>query len=205
MNVKICGIMDVETALFAARMGADALGFVFAPSRRRVTPELAKEIIQQLPDLVAKVGVFVDESVEVIEEIASFCGLTIIQLHGEESMDMCNQLSLPVIKAVGIANEEDVKKALRYPTSYLLVDSPKGQMYHGGNGETFDWHVLNEIDYLNKKLILAGGLKPENVKIAIQTVRPYMVDVSSGVETDGKKDFDKISQFILAAKGEEME
>lgn len=205
MNVKICGIMDVETALFAARMGADALGFVFAPSRRRITPELAKEIIQELPDHVEKVGVFVNESVAVIEEIASFCGLTIIQLHGEESMDMCNQLSLPVIKAVGIANEEDVKKALRYPTSYLLVDSPKGQKYHGGNGETFDWHVLNEIDYLNKKLILAGGLKPENVQIAIQTVRPYMVDVSSGVETDGKKDFDKISQFILAAKGEEME
>ncbi|MEH6943396.1 phosphoribosylanthranilate isomerase [Bacillus sp. JJ722] len=204
MKVKICGLTDVETALYAAEMGADAIGFVFAPSRRRITPQKAKEIIARLPGHVEKVGVFVNEEPEVIEQIAATCGLTIIQLHGEESKEACKVYHLPVIKAVGIGKEEDVVQAEQYEVPYLLVDSPKGQQYHGGNGETFDWQLLQSVSLNNHRVILAGGLTVENVRKAIETVRPYMVDVSSGVETNGKKDRAKIKQFIQVVKGVEI-
>lgn len=202
MKVKICGITDVETAKYTAAMGADAIGFVFAPSRRRVSPEWAKEMIVQLPNMVEKVGVFVNESPHIIEEIATYCGLTMIQLHGEESKEMCDVFSVPVIKAVGIGSRNDLEKALGYPCSYILVDSPKGQQYYGGNGETFDWRLLEGMEEHKHKMILAGGLHENNVRTAIQTIQPYMVDVSSGVETDGRKDWGKIKSFLQAAKGE---
>lgn len=204
MKVKICGLTDVETALYAAEMGADAIGFVFAPSRRRITPQMAKEIIARLPAHVEKVGVFVNEEPEVIEEIAAACGLTMIQLHGEERNETCKAYTLPVIKAVGIGKKEDVVQAVRYEVPYLLVDSPKGQVYHGGNGETFDWQLLQSAPLKNHRVILAGGLTAENVAKAIVTVQPYMVDVSSGVETNGTKDRAKIKQFIQVVKGVEI-
>lgn len=201
MKVKICGITDCETALYAVEMGADALGFVFAPSRRRISPEDAKQIIGELPDMVEKVGVFVNEDVRTVEEIATYCGLTMIQLHGEESDEMVGLISYPVVKAVGIGSKQDVRFAEQFHSPYLLVDSPKGQHFHGGNGETFDWSLLVDMNREVHKLILAGGLTTENVGIAIAKVRPYMVDVSSGVETDGKKDWNKIRAFLQAAKG----
>ncbi len=202
MKVKICGITDAETAKYAADMGADAIGFVFAPSRRRISPEAAKEIIEQLPSTVEKVGVFVNEAPYIIEEISSFCGLTMVQLHGEERKEICNLISYPVIKAVGIGSQEDVSEALQYETAYVLVDSPKGQQYQGGNGERFDWQLLKGMPRYKHKLILAGGLNEENVGKAIQTVQPYMVDVSSGVETNGRKDWEKIKAFLQVAKGD---
>ena len=205
VKVKICGIMDLESARNAVDHGADALGFVFAHSKRRVTPDAAKRIIEQLPPQVEKVGVFVNEAKETMEEIAAYCGLTMIQLHGEESYELCRQLPYQVIKAVGIATEEDVQQATLYPANYVLVDSPKGHIYQGGNGQSFNWQLVERLHESSKSIILAGGLNHENVKEAIRVVRPYMVDVSSGVETNGVKDQRKIQLFLQSAKGEDIQ
>lgn len=200
MKVKICGITDEKTALYAAQMGADAIGFVFAPSKRRIEVTSAKRIIQRLPANVEKVGVFVNETASTMSNIANECGLTMIQLHGEEPEDIYKDVAFPIIKAVGIDNEKDVSRAERLSLEYVLVDSPKGSKYHGGNGTSFDWHIVKG-RFQDKKLILAGGLHSSNVQEAIRIICPFMVDVSSGVETNGVKDFDKIRSFIQAAKG----
>jgi len=200
MKVKICGIMDTETGVEAARLGADAIGFVFADSKRRVQVTKAKEIVANLPKEVFKVGVFVNESVEVIERIAKEVGLTHIQLHGDEPAGLSKSLSLPVIKAVSFIDNESLSGYYSYPCEYLLLDSPKGK-YRGGNGTVFDWNQVDTSRLQGKKIILAGGLHPDNVERAIQTIKPYMVDVSSGVETNGQKDLKKVQEFIEKAKG----
>ncbi|PEX40436.1 phosphoribosylanthranilate isomerase [Bacillus cereus] len=200
MKVKICGITDMKTAKCACEYGTDALGFVFAESKRKITPELAKEIIQGLPANVLKVGVFVNESVEVIQKIADECGLTHVQLHGDEDNYQIRRLNIPSIKSLGVTSESDMKNAQGYETDYILFDSPK-EKFHGGNGKTFSWELLGHMPKeLRKKTILAGGLNALNIEEAIRTVQPYMVDVSSGVETEGKKDVEKIKQFIIKAK-----
>ncbi|HDR7543406.1 phosphoribosylanthranilate isomerase [Bacillus cereus] len=200
MKVKICGITDVETAKSACEYGADALGFVFAESKRKITPKRAKEIIQELPANVLKIGVFVNESVEVIQKIADECGLTHVQLHGDEDNHQIRRLNIPSVKSLGVTSESDMKNAQGYEADYILFDSPK-EKFHGGNGKTFSWELLGHIPKeLRKKTILAGGLNALNIEEAIRTVRPYMVDVSSGVETEGKKDVEKIKQFIIKAK-----
>lgn len=200
MKVKICGITDMETAKRAYEYGADALGFVFAESKRKITPGLAKEIIQELPANVLKIGVFVNESVEVIQKIADECGLTHVQLHGDEDNHQIRRLNISSIKALGVTSETDMKNAQAYKTDYILFDSPK-EKFHGGNGKTFSWELLAHMPKeLREKTILAGGLNALNIEEAIRTVRPYMVDVSSGVETEGKKDVEKIKQFIIKAK-----
>ncbi|MBI0575957.1 phosphoribosylanthranilate isomerase [Neobacillus cucumis] len=200
MKVKICGITDVDTALAAVAYGADAIGFVFAESKRKVELEKAKEIIEKLPSEVMKVGVFVNATVEGIEKIANFTGLTHIQLHGDELALLSEGLTLPVIKAASIESDETLEEIKNYPCEYLLLDGPKGK-YRGGNGIAFNWKNINLDVLKEKKIILAGGLHQENVEEAIQTIRPDMVDVSSGVETDGKKDLQKIKIFIEKAKG----
>ncbi|EEM97510.1 N-(5'-phosphoribosyl)anthranilate isomerase [Bacillus thuringiensis IBL 200] len=198
--MKICGITDVETAKCACEYGADAIGFVFAESKREITPGLAKEIIGELPAHVLKIGVFVNESVEVIQKIADECGLTHVQLHGDEENHRIRRLNIPSIKSLGVTSESDMKSAQAYETDYILFDSPK-EKFHGGNGKTFSWELLGHMPKeLRKKTILAGGLNALNIEEAIRTVRPYMVDVSSGVETEGKKDVEKIKQFIIKAK-----
>lgn len=200
MKVKICGITDMETAKRTCEYGADALGFVFAESKRKITPGLAKEIIQELPANVLKIGVFVNESVEVIQKIAENCGLTHVQLHGDEDNHQIRRLNIPSIKALGVTSETDMKNAQAYKTDYILFDSPK-EKFHGGNGKKFSWELLAHMSKeLREKTILAGGLTALNIEEAIRTVRPYMVDVSSGVETEGKKDVEKIKQFIIKAK-----
>ncbi|HFK1760215.1 TPA: phosphoribosylanthranilate isomerase [Bacillus cereus] len=200
MKVKICGITDMETAKRACEYGADALGFVFAESKRKITPKRAEEIIQELPANVLKIGVFVNESVEVIQKIADECGLTHVQLHGDEDNYQIRRLNIPSIKSLGVTSESDMKNAQGYETDYILFDSPK-EKFHGGNGKTFSWKLLGHMPKeLRKKTILAGGLNALNIEEAIRTVRPYMVDVSSGVETEGKKDVEKIKQFIIKAK-----
>ncbi|MEC1979935.1 phosphoribosylanthranilate isomerase [Bacillus cereus group sp. MYBKT14-1] len=200
MKVKICGITDVETAKSACEYGADALGFVFAESKREITPKRAEEIIQELPANVLKIGVFVNESVEVIQKIADECELTHVQLHGDEDNYQIRRLNIPSIKSLGVTSESDMKNAQRYEADYILFDSPK-EKFHGGNGKTFSWELLRDMPKeLRKKMILAGGLNALNIEEAIRTVRPYMVDVSSGVETEGKKDVEKIKQFIIKAK-----
>ncbi|WP_409270330.1 phosphoribosylanthranilate isomerase [Neobacillus sp. SCS-31] len=199
MKVKICGIMNGETARKAVEFGADALGFVFAESRRKVSPRLAREIIAQLPEDIHKFGVFVNESKQRIQEIADYCGLTHIQLHGEESPNFCKEFTLPVIKAFNIGSHSDLELVTEYACEGFLLDSPKGA-YRGGTGISFDWTILQSAILDGKRIILAGGLNSENVGIAIRTANPFMVDVSSGVETDGMKDLDKMKDFIFAAK-----
>ncbi|WP_163144491.1 phosphoribosylanthranilate isomerase [Bacillus sp. 22-7] len=204
MKVKICGIRDISTALSAIESGADALGIVFAESKRKITPEAAGEIIKELPRDVLKVGVFVNETKENIEEIASISGINVIQLHGDETPEFCSSFSLPVIKALSIGSPDDLSKLDEYACEYVLLDSPKGK-YRGGNGVSFDWSILNENSMHDKKIILAGGLNPENVGEGIKAANPYMVDVSSGVETEGRKDLEKIKRFIDNAKRMERE
>lgn len=200
MKVKICGITDLTTAIAAVDYGADALGFVFAESKRMITDVKAKEIIAHLPKEVIKVGVFVNESKEKIEEIASSVGLTHVQLHGDETTVFSESLSYPVIKAISIHDEQSLKTIENYKCEYVLIDGPKGK-YRGGNGLSFDWNSISAEDLNDKKVILAGGLHDENVEEAINLINPYMVDVSSGVETEGKKDLNKIQLFIIKAKG----
>ncbi|MFE8702721.1 phosphoribosylanthranilate isomerase [Cytobacillus sp. FJAT-54145] len=202
MKVKICGITDLESALTAIESGADALGFVFAESKRKIDPLTAFEIISQLPREVLKVGVFVNESVENINKIIEKTGITSVQLHGDETPEFCTSFSVPVIKALSISETSDIERINGYHCDYILLDSPKGK-YHGGNGTKFNWNLLSEVERPTRKIILAGGLNIENVAEAIEITYPYMVDVSSGVETNGKKDIEKIRQFIRAAKQRE--
>jgi phosphoribosylanthranilate isomerase len=197
--VKICGITDVEAAKVAVEAGADAIGLVFAESKRKVTIDQAKMIIDSLPDRVLKVGVFVNEDRDTIEEIVQKTGLTMVQLHGDEEPEVCKNFSIPVIKALGVSSKKDCEKIQDFPCEYILLDSPKGK-YRGGNGETFPWELVDPKAIKGKKLIVAGGLNNENVSTAIQTLQPFMVDVSSGVETGGKKDHKKIIDFLGKVK-----
>lgn len=203
MKVKICGIKTVEAALHAARAGADALGFVFAPSKRQITPQQAKAIIKELPESVWKVGVFVNETPEQVAEIADYTGLTHIQLHGDEKPSHYRENGKSLIKAYSIREKEDMNKVDYEATDYVLLDSPPS-VYKGGNGISFDWELAKGTEN-SRKVFLAGGLTPDNVGTAIGMVKPFMVDVSSGVETNGEKDFQKISLFIRRAKAGEDE
>lgn len=198
MLVKICGISTKKSAHTAIQNGADLIGFVFATSTRQVTPEEAATITASLPPSIKKVGVFVNETKDRIEHIAEKTRLDFIQLHGDESPAFANSLSLPVIKAFP-ATKEALVNIEDYPCEYYLLDSPNGP-YRGGNGTTFNWKMIEELNLHDKRIILAGGLTPKNIQTAIETVRPHGVDVSSGVETDGKKDAFKIRTFIINAK-----
>ncbi len=199
MKVKICGITTVEAALHAVKQGADALGFVFAPSKREVSPGQANEIISALPEAIWKVGVFVDETPERVRQITEKAGLTHIQLHGNEESKPYRTSSKPLIKSISVRSSDDLDKISESEADLILLDSPPGQ-YKGGNGISFDWNLAAALE-LKDRVILAGGLNPENVADAVKLVKPYMVDVSSGVETDGVKDLAKITAFIERAKG----
>lgn len=197
-RVKVCGITTLEDALTATRLGADALGFIFADSPRRVDPERAREIIRLLPPFVTRVGVFVNESMERIREIKDFCGLNLAQLHGDESESTVAGLGIRIVKTV------KVRPDLPFPLDAflgitLLLDT-YSPTTHGGTGRTFDWRIARSVAQ-KRPIILAGGLTPENITEAIHTVHPYAVDVSSGVESQpGRKDHDKLERFIRRAK-----
>jgi phosphoribosylanthranilate isomerase len=195
MKVKICGITDEKTALEACKLGADAIGFVFAPSKRQLSIEKAIEISERLPKDVLTVGVFVNETKERIEEIAAITKLDMIQLHGQETKQFCQSIHLPVIKAFSITSMEDIQQIKNFQVSFFLLDSAQA-----GSGQTFNWQMLKDNHIQTEKLMLAGGLTPENVKQAIEIVKPAWVDVSSGVETNGLKDVTKIKAFINKAK-----
>lgn len=200
VRVKICGICDLDTAMAATNAGADALGFVFAPSRRRISPDQAKKIIGRLPPFISKVGVFVNAAVEEVTGIAGYAGLDTIQLHGDEPPDFCRRLEgYQVIKSFPVADRPDTGLIKKYNVAAYLLDTmvPGAR---GGTGKRFNWGAAAGLDI--GPLILAGGLTPDNVREAVRTVRPYAVDVSSGVETLGLKDYRKIADFIRRAKGE---
>ena len=190
-RVKICGITRLEDALLAVSLGAHALGFIFfKKSPRYVSPEVARNIIQSLPPFVQTVGVFVNEKAEVIRKTAQFCGLNLIQLHGNESPDFCVELGLPCIKSFRIKDEESLKSLPSYKgkVKAWLLDTYKKDL-PGGTGETFNWDLALRAKTYGVPVILAGGLGPDNIETAIKTVRPYAIDVNSGIEVGpGVKD-----------------
>ena len=198
-RVKICGITSLEDALLATGMGADAVGFIFAESPRQITPRTAKEIISNLPPLVKTVGVFVKEDPARIKEIQSVCGLDLIQLHGDESPGICRDLMPYSIKAFRIQNEWDIENIKRYQGAVraILLDTfQKGKA--GGTGQTFDWSLALKAKETGIPIVLAGGLSPENIQEAITTVKPYAVDINSGIEErPGKKDPFLMKQLMV--------
>lgn len=201
-QVKICGLMEKNHVQAAVDAGADAIGFVFAPSSRRVTIEKARELAQDIPEKILKIGVFVDASQEELERVFKEVPLDFVQLHGEETPEFIESLGLPTIKAFSVRDIEDVREAAKYNVDYYLFDAP-GVVYKGGSGMTFDWALLQESGISPEKLILAGGLDEHNVGEAISRVTPFMVDVSSGVERNKRKDQTLIRAFMRAAKDEE--
>ena len=197
----MCGITNSEDAQAAIESGADALGFVFAKSPRRVTKEQARDIIKNLPPFVSFVGVFVDERVEVIQEIGDFCHIGTVQLHGNEPPSCLNHLEgYKIIKAFRIKEESDLMPLGDYqPHAFLLDSYVKDVM--GGTGVPFKWDIARAAHKYGA-VILSGGLTPENIREAIRVVKPYAVDVSSGVESSpGKKDLLLMKRFIGNAKG----
>ncbi|MDH2435093.1 phosphoribosylanthranilate isomerase [Pokkaliibacter sp. MBI-7] len=196
-RVKICGMRSVEDALAAVEAGADALGFVFyPPSKRAIDAALCRDICQALPPFVERVGLFVDEAPEQVKKVLSIAPLSLLQFHGDETAAYCESFSVPYIKAIRMKPGTDlIALAQTYSSAQaLLVDAYMPGM-PGGTGLTFDWQVLP--DNVGKPVILAGGLTPDNIGIAVRGVRPYAVDVSGGVESaPGKKDAALISQFV---------
>jgi phosphoribosylanthranilate isomerase len=202
VRIKVCGLTDPVEAKAVAEAGADAIGLVFAKSPRQIDPDRAREIVQNLPPMVQTVGVFVNESFEKIRQVIDYCGLDLVQLHGEETPEICEQLAPRVIKAWRIRTKADIQALLPYQevVKAFLLDA-WSQSAHGGTGETFDWSIAIEAKkVLSRPIILAGGLKPENVAQAVKQVRPWGVDVSSGVENaPGKKNIDLVADFIRRA------
>jgi phosphoribosylanthranilate isomerase len=194
--VKIEGITSEEDALLAVAMGADALGFVFAPSKRQIAPGRAADIVKRLPPEILTVGVFQDEAAQRLVEIVQHCGLKAAQLHGHETAEVTRWVSerIYTIKAFR-AGDAAIADAASYGPRAIIIDAPSP-----GSGEVFDWRLADGAPP-GLPLILAGGLTPENVADAIAAVRPWGVDVATGVEASpGKKDPRKLRAFIAAAK-----
>ena len=199
-RVKVCGITNTADALQAAELGADALGFIFYKgSKRYIDPRDAGRIISSLPPFVSSVGVFVNQSASEIKGAAEASGIDTVQLHGDETPEFCAGLPYKLIKAVRVKDTVDTGRVELYLVRAILFDKHTDEMY-GGTGSSFDWAVLKDIQ-ISKKIILSGGLTPENVLRAIETVKPYGVDVSTGVEdSPGKKNHMKMRKFIEAVK-----
>lgn len=204
MLVKICGITNREDAQYCAEAGADILGFVFAKSPRRVTPAKAKRIIAGLQGSVRIAGVFVNETPAQILKIAEACGLDIIQLHGDESSEMCETLrdkGHTIFKAIRVQDVGSLAEIGRFTgADVILLDNyRKGK--RGGTGTQFDWSLAKKAKSFRKRLVLSGGLGVDNVADAVTYVRPYAVDASSRLESSpGKKDHALVAAFIRKAK-----
>jgi phosphoribosylanthranilate isomerase len=199
--VKICGLTSPADALAAAAAGADALGFMFyEKSPRHLTIKTAAEIAGQLPPFVVKVGVFVNAPEETVLRAIGECGLNLLQFHGDETPEYCGLFPVMTVKAFRIRDAESLKQLSQYQTDAWLLDTWMPDK-PGGTGATFNWDLAVAAQKLGKPIFLAGGLTPENVADAVRRVRPYAVDVSSGVEASpGKKDHAKVAAFIQAVK-----
>ena len=197
-RVKICGTTNYDDAAMAVDLGADALGFIFASSPRMIEPDKAREIIMKLPPFVKSVGVFVNEDIKKIMDIAEYCGLDNIQLHGSESPETCEALmprTIKVLKLKDTSTDEDFLKYRGRIKAFLLDTYSKNAA--GGTGKTFNWDLALNIKNSGIPVILAGGLNPSNIREAIEKVRPYAVDAVSGVENNpGKKDCALMKKFF---------
>lgn len=202
-RIKVCGITNADDAIAAINLGVDAIGFIFAESSPRyISPEDAKEIVADLPPFIHIVGVFVDKDPVEIEEIIDYCGLTHVQLHGSEDAEYCAKLAqnanpCMLIKAIRVGSSSKAEDFAPYQDivkGFLLDTFVEGQ--EGGTGKTFDWAMIESLD-LKLPVILAGGLTPENISDAIRAVRPFAVDVNSGVEREpGRKNIDKLEALV---------
>ena len=190
-KVKICGLSTKEAVKIAVSAGADYIGFVFAPSKRQVTVEQAIELAKFIPSHIQKVGVFVSPSRAELLEAVDKVGLDLVQVHGQVADDLFEDLPCASIQAVQVDGDGHVPNS---QADYLLFDAPVA-----GSGQTFDWGRLDTTE-LAQPFFIAGGLNEDNVEEAIQHFTPYAVDVSSGVETDGQKDHEKIRRFIERVK-----
>jgi len=199
VQVKICGITSAEDARTAVEGGAFAVGFNFhPPSPRFIRPEQARETGLHLPSDVWRVGVFVDRPRPEVEAIAAEAGLDALQFHGDETADYCRGWKWKLIKVARVRERADVERLVLYPVELMMVDAYV-EGAHGGTGARFDWSLLQGID--RQRLVLAGGLTPDNVAEAVRTVRPWAVDVASGVEASpGVKDPEKVKRFIHHAQ-----
>lgn len=199
-KIKICGITNIEDAYAAIDSGTDALGFIFVPNTPRyVKPQAASLIIGELPPFITTVGVFANEPVETVLQAVQDCGLNAVQLHGSETPEYCSEINargrVPIIKAFRVKDGQSLSQIPKYKVSAYLLDTyVKGKK--GGTGETFNWELAKEAKTYGR-IIVAGGLTPDNVAQAVEHIKPYAVDVSSGVESSpGKKDHARIKAFI---------
>lgn len=201
-KIKICGLSRTEDIIAVNQARPDYIGFVFAKSRRQVTQEKAEQLKKLLHPSIKAVGVFVNEEIDGIEKICMNNTIDIIQLHGDEDENYIKELrkscSLPVIKAVRVRNPEDIKRAESFACDYLLLDTYTDHEY-GGSGISFDWSMVKKI---SKPYFLAGGIHSGNILDAIRICNPYCIDVSSGVETDGFKDTNKIIKIVTKIRSE---
>jgi phosphoribosylanthranilate isomerase len=210
--VKVCGLSELEDVTAAALAGADFVGFVFAESRRRVTADKARDLVAAIgtrETRPATVGVFAGSPAAEVNRIAAYCGLDRVQLSGGESWRFCSQIDRPIIKTIHVAPQstgdsirrmiQEGRRLLKDKDHIFLLDT-NGGAASGGTGLTFDWELAREVAAVFP-VVIAGGLTPGNVADLISRARPWGVDVSSGVETDGKKDAAKISAFIRVVRG----
>ncbi len=199
-RVKICGITSTQDAVAAMAAGADALGFVFVlDTPRYIRAEAAERIVAGLPPFLTTVGVFVNQALDEVLEIAARCRLQAVQLHGEEPEEIARRIPVRVIKAIRVRNRESLRPVTTYPADAFLLDAfVEGKP--GGTGSAFPWDLVAGITE-RAPIILSGGLRPDNVEAAIRRVRPYAVDVSSGVEVrPGEKDPQKVREFVAAVR-----
>ena len=200
IKVKICGLRDLDNTRVAVEAGADFVGFVFAPTRRYVPPEVVAPIVEELPGSVGKVGIFVDAAPDLIRSIARQCRLDFVQLCGDESPEFCRALGVPSIKSLRVRGPEVAGAVERYAGAVAWCHLDGFQPgAHGGTGTTFEWSLARPLAE-RFDIMVAGGLTPETVAAAIRVTAPWGVDVSSGVETDGQKDAAKIRAFVTAAR-----
>jgi phosphoribosylanthranilate isomerase len=210
VRIKICGITNEKDALWAVNMGADYIGFNFYKnSPRKVSPKLAAQIIGKLPSFTQAVGVFVNEEMRVVKRIAEKCELSLVQLHGEETPEYCQEIRvqssrLKIIKTFKMKDKGNLEQIEKYHVDYYLLDSYVPGI-EGGSGEIFNWDLAVEAKQFGKPIFLAGGLTPDNVTLAIEKVNPYGVDVASGVErTSPRKDYELMHEFISRVRSKRL-
>lgn len=210
-EIKICGLTSADEALQVAALGIDVIGMVLAPSRRRISLQMAKDIVRQVKkgqQRATLAGIFVNEPVQTVNDSAAYCGLDIVQLSGDESWEYCRKLEHPFIKVIHVTDNSSTAEIIdriergnlaRFKQPFVCMLDCKSGGNYGGSGRSFDWEIAREAS-LRFPLFIAGGLHAGNVRQLIRQACPAGVDVSSGVETNGKKDMEKVRDFVRAVK-----